>query len=90
MPEIGRVGGTNPWQKLKIDRDQTTPKQLKKADLSSDYASGGSVNMASLIKEAKEAPEVRQQLVDEIKKAITQGIYKIDPERVARHLLRKI
>ncbi|RKX39875.1 MAG: hypothetical protein DRP33_07610, partial [Thermotogae bacterium] len=78
MPEIGRVGGTNPWQKLKIDKNQATPKQLKKADLSSDYASGGAVNMASLIKEAKEAPEVRQQLVDEIKKAITQGVYKID------------
>ncbi|HBT39692.1 MAG: Putative anti-sigma-28 factor, FlgM [Thermotoga sp. 50_1627] len=48
------------------------------------------LNVVELLKEAKETPEVREKLVEQLKNAIEQGIYTIDPERIAKHIMRQL
>lgn len=88
MQEIGKVGGPVPFQQP--GSVEKTEKKIKPESPSSVARSGVAVNVAELIKGAKEAPEVREKLVEEIRKALDQNIYNIDPERVAKHILREL
>ncbi|WP_041081807.1 flagellar biosynthesis anti-sigma factor FlgM [Thermotoga profunda] len=88
MQEIGKVGGPVPFQQP--SSVEKTEKKTKSESLASTERSGTFINIAELIKGAKEAPEVREKFVEEIKKAIEQNIYNIDPERVAKHILREL
>ncbi|MGJ8454849.1 flagellar biosynthesis anti-sigma factor FlgM [Pseudothermotoga sp. U03pept] len=89
MQEIGRVGGLPPSQQpLNVEK---TEKKTKSSDASaSAERSGSPINVIELIREARETPEVREKLVEEIKKALDQNIYNIDPERIAKHILREL
>ncbi len=88
MTEIGKVGGPVPPQQPK------TPQQIEKKRDNAEAAvfvrSETTVNIAELIKMAKESPEVRQQLVEHIRKAIEQNVYNVDAERIAQRLLREL
>ena len=44
-------------------------------------------SLQALEKSIKAAPEVDQQKVDAVRKAINEGSYKIDPERTANKLI---
>ncbi len=88
MQEIGKVGGPVPFQQpASVEK---TDKKAKPESPSSVAKSGAVINVAELIKGAKEAPEIREKLVEEIRKALDQNIYNIDPERVAKHILREL
>ncbi len=89
MQEIGRVGGLPPSQQpLNVEK---TEKKTKSSDASvSAERSGLPINVIELIREARKTPEVREKLVEEIKKALDQNIYNIDPERIAKHILREL
>ncbi|AJC74104.1 anti-sigma-28 factor FlgM [Pseudothermotoga hypogea DSM 11164 = NBRC 106472] len=51
---------------------------------------GEKTNIVELLKEAKETPEVREKLVEQLKIAIEQGTYTIDPGRIAKHIMRQL
>ncbi len=51
---------------------------------------GEKLNISELLREAKESPEVREKLVEQLRAAIEQGIYTIDPERIAKHIMRQL
>ncbi|HOJ87408.1 MAG TPA: flagellar biosynthesis anti-sigma factor FlgM [Pseudothermotoga sp.] len=88
MQEIGKIGGPAPIQQPS-SIEKTEKKSRPESSVSTER-SGTLINVAELIKTARESPEVRQQLVEEIKRAIEQNVYNIDPERVAKHILREI
>lgn len=88
MQEIGKIGGPVPFQQpgsVEKTEKKTRSEPPVSAERSSTY-----INIAELIKSAKETPEVREKLVEEIKKAIEQNIYNVDPERVSKHILREL
>lgn len=88
MQEIGKVGGPVPFQQP--SSIEKTEKKTRSESSSSAERSNTFINVTELIKGAKEAPEVREKLVEEIKKAVEQNVYNIDPERVAKHILREL
>ncbi|MDI3473372.1 MAG: negative regulator of flagellin synthesis FlgM [Thermotogaceae bacterium] len=47
----------------------------------------GKVKLISILKKAKEIPEVREELVMKLKESIENGTYQIDPEKIARKIL---
>lgn len=51
---------------------------------------GEQLNISELLKEAKQSPEVREKLVEQLKAAIEQGVYTVDPERIAKHIMREL
>lgn len=89
MQEIGRIGGLPPSQQS-LNTEKTEKKSRSSDASASTERSGSPINVIELIKGAKETPEVREKLVEEIKKALDQNVYNIDPERIARHILREL
>ncbi|MEJ5230159.1 MAG: flagellar biosynthesis anti-sigma factor FlgM [Pseudothermotoga sp.] len=89
MQEIGRVGGLPPSQQS-LNTEKTEKKSRSSDASASTERSGSPINVIELIKGAKETPEVREKLVEEIKKALDQNVYNIDPERIAKHILREL
>lgn len=49
----------------------------------------GKVEMLNLLKKAKDIPEVREELVAKLKKSIESGIYKVNPERIAKKIFEE-
>ncbi|ABR30196.1 flagellar biosynthesis anti-sigma factor FlgM [Thermosipho melanesiensis] len=72
----GYIQGINKKHIEKINR-----KDFKASDFSS------SLEIKKLLKDAKEIPEVRQELVDKLKDAIKNGTFKVDPEKIAKSIL---
>lgn len=88
MQEINRIGG--PLQPQKAENVEKVEKKAKIKQSALGESIDISLNIAEMIKTAKESPEIREQLVNEIKKAVEQNIYNIDVNRIARHLLREM
>ncbi|GAB4308947.1 flagellar biosynthesis anti-sigma factor FlgM [Pseudothermotoga sp.] len=88
MQEINRIGG--PLQPQKAENVEKVEKKAKIKQSAFGESIDISLNIAEMIKTAKESPEIREQLVNEIKKAVEQNIYNIDVNRIARHLLREM
>jgi negative regulator of flagellin synthesis FlgM len=86
MQEINGVG--RPFQ---IQQPAPPEKTERKPRVEGESLKvGEKLNIAELLKEAKESPEVREKLVEQLKNAIEQGVYTIDPERIARHIMRQL
>jgi negative regulator of flagellin synthesis FlgM len=88
VQEINRIGG--PLQPQKAENVEKVEKKAKIKQSAPGESIDISLNIAEMIKTAKESPEIREQLVNEIKKAVEQNIYNIDVNRIARHLLREM
>lgn len=67
----------------KINKDSREGKVEK----DSSVEIGGKVELISILKKAKEIPEVREELVMKLKESIENGTYQIDPEKIARKIL---
>lgn len=86
MQEINGVG--RPFQ---IHQPVPTEKTERKPRAEGESLSvGEKLNISELLREAKESPEVREKLVEQLRAAIEQGIYTIDPERIAKHIMRQL
>ncbi|MGB9789956.1 MAG: flagellar biosynthesis anti-sigma factor FlgM [Thermotoga caldifontis] len=86
MQEINGVG--RPFQ---IHQPVPAEKTERKPRVEGESLSvGEKLNISELLREAKESPEVREKLVEQLRAAIEQGIYTIDPERIAKHIMRQL
>ncbi len=86
MQEINGVG--RPYQ---IQQPITPGKTERKPRGESESLQiGEQLNISELLKEAKQSPEVREKLVEQLRAAIEQGIYTVDPERIAKHIMREL
>jgi negative regulator of flagellin synthesis FlgM len=79
--------------KQKLDQQVQVKQQATQNSASTDQAKSASKDSVSLTPQAKqlgelqkkasEAPSINQKKVDELKKAITSGDYRINPEKLA-------
>ncbi|MEN3007850.1 flagellar biosynthesis anti-sigma factor FlgM [Pseudothermotoga sp.] len=86
MQEINGVG--KPYQ-----IQQPTPlnrTEKKPRNESESLQIGERLNIPELLREAKQSPEVREKLVEQLRAAIEQGVYTVDPERIAKHIMREL
>ncbi len=81
--EVRRIEGIqNPFvekSKGKERKEKEDQVEIKHASLVSD-----------LIEEAKKIPSVREELVEDLRKAIESGNYFVDVEKLARKLLEEL
>ncbi|AEH51142.1 flagellar biosynthesis anti-sigma factor FlgM [Pseudothermotoga thermarum] len=87
MTEINRIEGPVPPQQPKAP--QISRKRENTLE-GSAFVKSESLNIIELVKMAKESPEVRQKLVDQIRQAIEANVYNVDPERIARRILSEL
>jgi len=52
--------------------------------------SGTSREVAVLVAAINQLPEIREQKVQEVKQAVDNGTYKVDPQKVAEKILKEI
>jgi len=73
-------------------QDLTDPKQVKVQNPSVPDATGegdhttltsGAGSITSLVSEAMNSPEIRQDKVESLQQAISSGQYKIEPDKIA-------
>ncbi len=85
VERIGGVGGLGPIRDIgeKQKKVEKSKGEIRKEKLSS--TSKGEVE--KVMEEARRIPDVRRELVEEIKKAIESGNYVIDVENIAKKLL---
>ncbi len=87
MAEINRIEGSVPPQQPRSTQQTEKKRESSQSDA---FVRSEGINIAELIRMAKESPEVRQQLVDQIREAIEKNVYNVDPERIAKRLLREL
>lgn len=86
MQEINGVG--RPYQ---IQQPPSPEKTERKPRAEGESLRvGETLNITELLREAKESEEVREKLVEQLRSAIEQGVYTIDPERIAKHIMRQL
>ncbi len=85
VERIGGVGGLGPIREIgeKQKKVEKSKGEIKKEELSSTSKS----EVEKVMEEARKIPDVRRELVEEIKKAIESGNYVIDAENIAKKLL---
>ena len=73
-------------------------KKIERQDLGGSEASGSgdrtsfstdSSSVSSLANQAMSTPEVRQELVSQLKEAVNSGQYKIDPQAIASSMVNE-
>jgi len=74
----GYIQGINSKNAEKINRKKN---DKDKVDFSA------TLEIKKLLYESKNIPEVREKLVNELKQAIENGTFKIDPEKIAKAIL---
>jgi len=85
IDKIGGVGGPDP---LKGIYDKKAEKLKKKVKVSGESLElSGKGFLESVLEKSKEIPEVRQELVEQLKKAVESGDYVVDIKNIARRML---
>ena len=85
VERVGGVGGLGPIRDIgeKQKKVEKSNRKVQKEGLSSSVKE----EVGKVMKEAQQVPDVRRELVEEIKKAIESGNYIIDAENIAKKLL---
>jgi len=83
VERVGGVGGLGPIREIgdkqkKVEKS----KERERAEISSAKA-----EVEKVLEEAKRVSDVREKLVEEIRRAIESGDYVVDVEKIARKLL---
>ncbi|HCF37881.1 MAG TPA: flagellar biosynthesis anti-sigma factor FlgM [Thermosipho africanus] len=74
----GYIQGINSKNAEKINRKKNGKDKV-------DFSA--TLEIKKLLYESKNIPEVREKLVNELKQAIENGTFKIDPEKIAKAIL---
>ncbi|MBB6062529.1 negative regulator of flagellin synthesis FlgM [Thermosipho japonicus] len=74
----GYIQGINSKNAEKVNRGKNGKDKV-------DFSA--TLEIKKLFYESKNIPEVREKLVNELKQAIENGTFKIDPEKIARSIL---
>jgi len=69
--------------KQQVNQNSAATEQSKTASKDSVSITPQAKQLGELQKKAQEAPVINQKKIDELKKAISAGEYKIDPEKLA-------
>ncbi len=85
VERVGGVGGLGPIREIgeKQKKVEKSNRKVEKEELSST-AKG---EVERVMEEVRKVPDVRRELIEEIKKAIESGNYIIDAENIAKKLL---
>jgi negative regulator of flagellin synthesis FlgM len=86
VEKIGGVGGLGPIREIGESQKKVEKSKGKKELEKLSPSTRGEVE--KVLEEAKKLPDIRQELVEDIKKAIESGNYVIDVENIARKLLK--
>ena len=89
------VGDQNPYANKKIDRSEHKDQQKTQETVKSSGEAADRVVLSSearlrgtALQTAKEAPDVRREKVDELKRQVKDGTYQPDLKRAAANLIR--
>lgn len=87
--KIDGIGGGNSYRIDKTDsevrsrpKDDTRTGQVDRLELSPDAQ-----RIAKLVQSANALPEIRQERVAELSRAIRRGVYEVEPRALARSIL---
>ncbi|BDQ35421.1 flagellar biosynthesis anti-sigma factor FlgM [Pseudodesulfovibrio portus] len=90
------VGETNPYANKKIERPEVKDPQKTQEAAKSSGESADRVVLSSearlrgaALQTASEAPDVRREKVDELKRKVKDGTYQPDLKKAAANLLRE-
>ncbi len=88
---IDRINNTNNInnirnQNLIQGKTKKNTEKLNEKEKEVIILSGGK-KFAELLEEAKNVPEVRNELINELKNAIENGTFKVDPKNIAKKIL---
>jgi negative regulator of flagellin synthesis FlgM len=89
------VGDQNPYANKKIERSETKEARNSQENVKSSGEAADRVVLSSearlrgaALQTAKEAPDVRRQKVDELKRQVKDGTYRPDIKKAAANLIR--
>lgn len=74
---------------------EADPKQVNTGNIAASELSGGDrttltsaqQSLSELVSNAMSSPEIRQERVDSLKQAISNGSYDLDPEKIAASMI---
>ena len=84
IDRIEGVGGTQP---IKGPQGGKVEKSKGKAKEKEEVITEAKDVVSKLIERIRSQPEVREKLVEDLKKALQSGLYSIDPEKIAEKIL---
>ncbi len=87
IEKIEGPGGVNP---LKGPQSTNVEKLKGKVTKKDELILEGSIQLKDMIEAAKSSPDVREKLVEELKKAIEGGTYAVNVENIARKILEEL
>jgi negative regulator of flagellin synthesis FlgM len=89
------VGDQNPYANKKIERSETKEARNSQESVKSSGEAADRVVLSSearlrgaALQTAKEAPDVRREKVDELKRQVKDGTYQPDIKKAAANLIR--
>ena len=85
VERVGGVGGLGPIRDIG-DRQRKVEKSKGKVE-GEKLSPTVKGEVERILDEASKVPDIRQELVEEIRKAIESGNYVVDVERIAKKLL---
>ncbi|MHC1568348.1 MAG: flagellar biosynthesis anti-sigma factor FlgM [Candidatus Syntropharchaeia archaeon] len=87
IERIEGPGGANP---LKGPQSANVEKLKGKAVKKDELILEGSVQLKDMLEASKNSPDVREKLVEELRKAIEGGTYVVNVENIARRILEEL
>ena len=87
IERIEGPGGVNP---LKGPQSANVEKLKGKAVKKDELILEGSVQLKDMLEASKNSPDVREKLVEELRKAIEGGTYVVNVENIARRILEEL
>ena len=83
-PNTKNIASTDGAEKA-APASKTGPAPANKVELS-----GKSKELAAIVAAVNQLPEIREEKVQEVKQAVDNGTYKIDPRKVAEGILKEM
>ena len=82
IERIDGIGGLHPVkgpQREKVEKSSGKIEERKEVQISG--------KAAELLEKAREVPEIREKLVQELREALEKGMYRIDVDSIARKMM---
>ncbi len=84
---IDRIEGVGGLQPIKGPQGEKVEKSKGRSDEKDEVVTEAREMIAKLIEDIRNQPEVREALVEELKKALENGLYNVNPDVIAGKIL---
>ena len=84
---VDRIEGVGGLQPIKGPKGERVEKSKGKVEKSDEIRTESKAVLDDLMERIKNEPEVREKLVEELKRALENGLYRIDPDEIAKRML---